>query len=69
MRNGADVAWPETSRKPALDQPRHPVIFSLAMQDPDEERTRHAEQFPDWPLPEKRERLTRRDWRLPRPPF
>ena len=41
----------------------------LALYATDAERTRHTEQFPNWPLPEKRERLTRRDWRLPRPPF
>jgi hypothetical protein len=43
--------------------------LQLAIYATDAERTRHTEQFPAWPLPEKRERLTLRDWRLPRPPF
>lgn len=43
--------------------------LQLAIYATDAERTRHTEQFPNRPLPEKRDRLTRRDWRLPRPPF
>ncbi len=45
------------------------INLELALYASDERRARHAEEFPNWPIPEKRPRLIHRDWRLPRPPF
>ncbi len=45
------------------------IRTQLAVYATEEARARHAREYPEFPLPEKRERLVLRDWRLPRPPF
>ncbi|HWB07232.1 MAG TPA: hypothetical protein VG796_29680 [Verrucomicrobiales bacterium] len=43
--------------------------IELAVYATDEARARHVSEYPGIPLPDRRDRLIRRDWRLPRPPF
>lgn len=43
--------------------------IQLAVYATDEERARHAREYPGSQLPERRPRTAIRDWRLPKPPF
>jgi len=45
------------------------IQISLRYYDSDEERARHAIDWPDIPLPPKEPRPYNRDWRLPKGPF
>jgi hypothetical protein len=45
------------------------IQIQLAVYATDEERARHVREYPNIPVPERKGRAARRDWRLPKPPF
>lgn len=45
------------------------IQIQLAYHASDAERELHVREYPSIPLPERKERAARRDWRLPKPPF